>query len=332
MKKLIILGFMLMLMTSLVAAVDYGTDTLNYWKFNGDLTDETGNQDISDNAGNETYLTGILYQGVYDGGINAIEITSGFTIAGLKTIDYWFYANSTDPNAEVIIESDTDDTFAPYLFRKSGNNWTYEHIIAQDGGAVDCNIVGSIIVTNDSWNHHILTINGTHAIGYFNGVEYVNQACAAIIDDNDTYIYVAGIIDNILLSATNYEPADVTSAYNSGAGVEYNVTPCAENWTQSLGACVSSHQLITYADENSCGTNTTLPGDNGSTQTCGTSSSTNGKTRYVEEQQIPLPEEITAETTTKSNNTTTILVITAAFLGAYLLTTQGLKPRRKRRK
>lgn len=44
---------------------------------------------------------------------------------------------------------------------------------------------------------------------------------------------------------------------------------CTENWQPNYGTCqINDTQIKTYTDQNACGTNTTLPGDNGTEVSC----------------------------------------------------------------
>jgi len=43
---------------------------------------------------------------------------------------------------------------------------------------------------------------------------------------------------------------------------------CEENWISSITKCTDNQRVLTYTDSNSCGTNITLPADNGTTQAC----------------------------------------------------------------
>lgn len=220
MKKTMYVGVLaLLLMVSSVMAVDYQTDTMDYWKLDGTLVDEAGNYDFGHQSTNASYITGLLGQAVIDDGISGLY-AEPISIEGLQTVDFWFYPESSPSLGywEVYIEADTADTLVIYF----DDSLDYEIDLYADATAESCSYADSLTVVEDEWNHFVFTINGTNATAYMNGVEFLNEPCLVEFADNDTYLlFQGGSYDNILLSSASYTASDVTSSYNGGAGTDF---------------------------------------------------------------------------------------------------------------
>ena len=222
MKKIITL-MMIFLMVGVVSAIDYETDTMNYWKFNGDFTDDSGNFDLGNlSFGSAQFVDGILGQAVYEDVYGVGNTDSIFNTTGLKTIDTWLYVNESS-GQEIFITFQNSEEFTFEAQQDTTTVFDYTWTIGTDTGSCqfDTGSYPQITLVDGAFNHFVFVLDGTNAVMYINGVEILNELCTSDFTYDDTNPELYYVIDNMILLNEAYVLADVTASYNSGNGLDF---------------------------------------------------------------------------------------------------------------
>ena len=225
MRKIIISITLMLLIIGTVSAIDYTTDTMNYWKYNGDYTDETTNHDL-ETFGETIFVDGILGQAFFEEG-EGIGTQGDFNASGLKTLDSWFWVlENGSSTQEIYLEISSGDEFNLLITPETSTLWDYDINLYTDSG--NCGFDSGSYpqftsINDDEFNHFVFVINGTNFIIYINGVEEFNELCnATYTDDSATSnVDIFFTADNLILLSEAYTPADVTASYNGGSGTEF---------------------------------------------------------------------------------------------------------------
>lgn len=236
--------------------LNYSTDTMHYWRFDGNLNDSIGDSDMV--AGDEGFVPGLIEEACKLGLIYQPDALP-FDLTGMRTYDVWFYANNTGPDytAMLIIESDAADTLNIILYGGSTSlRGSLEISVYANNEAEDCSFgpqnVSSYIVWDD-WNHFVLTFDGVTKDIYLNNQLVDSSACAGTFTDNDTYLTIGESgsfpFDNFIMLSEPYSAADVNYSYNGGAGRDFFAPACSPSWE-----CVGYEDCIEPAVNASCDT------------------------------------------------------------------------------
>jgi hypothetical protein len=233
MKKILILLSVMMILTMsmAMAVVDYPTDTINYWKFDGTLLDEVDSKAMSGG----TFTTGILNQGVVTGALRYLYLNEPFVGSELKTIEFW--ADPADGSFGPDFSTPSDDYIIMQMTYVSPNNYNFRYVLGVSDSPV-CN-GGTIPITlNEGFNHFVAGTTPTGASVWLNNVEIMDISCGAVnLPDTNWQIYIGNdntVYDNLVFSRAEYDSSDVAYSYNSGAGVEYILTSNTEPVINSI--------------------------------------------------------------------------------------------------
>lgn len=195
-------------------------------------------------------------------------------IIGMNHTSLRFYMEQSTEISEVRLRAEANDTSNPEI----NDCWTNNASIGCDGTAKwVCNITDDVDVNNVDF-----TINGVNYTAIKNDTQWYYSI---------TFIDVGTIIENLTLTDVYaYDLLNNLNHTTQNETIEHTCIICIENWVAQLGSCLTNDtQFKTYNDNNTCGTNDTLPADNGTyvfcdycyedlQQTLGECNSTNNQT------------------------------------------------------
>ena len=255
---------------------------------NNNFSSSTGIGEQNNNGSINT--NGILSDARYCDG--TVHIENNFNMSplhnGLFSTNFWIKLNSTDTSATSIMGYYGVDTW--FMIWKNpvsdlmGWGWySATSTYGAEGYFQNADLFDD--------NYHMITftkidedINNIKA--YFDGEEQtftINPLSELQYPFNDTLNwFICGrnhasswglsemSIDELGYWHKELNITNILDLYNNGIGLPYdnftgNITPpCTEDWIQINGSCIiNDTYLITYYDNNSCGTTINLPPDNG---------------------------------------------------------------------
>ena len=220
------------------------SNLVGYWRFEGDFTDSSGNNNNGTAVGNTVLATnGKVGNGSaeFDGTGDYLNVGAFPAIEGLSnvTVSLWMYSHGNGQQG---------------LFAKYNSNgftsafWTddriYFDIVNMTSGRISTN---PNIYLYNNWNHIVYVNDNTHSRIYINGVEVQSGAVNQVIPTDGTDFYIGmykdasseysfdGLIDEFAVWNESLSPAEVRSLY---AGQNANFTELSSNWTPQWNSLV----------------------------------------------------------------------------------------------
>lgn len=270
MKKTIILGLLIILLSSFVSA-DLDTGVVHYYTFDGDADDSLGTANGTVNGATQT-PSGIIGTAYYFDGVNDY-IDSNFLPSdfasqnGDWSVSFWINSNESSPGGNDMVYGAYTAAASDYVQANWQSAGTMRNAIGHD--ATVNGVITTTALNTGSWYHVVYTYDGSnynHSV-YVNGVYEASTvtdpgAYSASIDlffgarnsDGSPGIYFNGILDEMAFWQNNtLQQSDVTELYNSGAGKQYpfsvansitatavDVDPEIEDSTTTLNLTITS--------------------------------------------------------------------------------------------
>jgi hypothetical protein len=219
-----------------------------YWKLDessGDASDATGNGNTLTNT-NVTYNAGIINNGATFSSITNTLLhadNASLSITGAMTINVWFkFAHATPTQAYNVLVN---------KYTAAGSQRSYQFYLTYSGGAyymswyVSANGASAggldYLMSNMGTGWHMYTVSLTPSTNmkfYLDGTllnTYTTSIPSGIYDGTAIFYvgnnvpdgFADGTIDELGLWSRALTDAEVTSLYNSGAGLAYPLSPAS---------------------------------------------------------------------------------------------------------
>lgn len=214
------------------------TDNLvSYWKLDessGNAGDSVGSNDLTNNN-TVTYSLGKINNGGDFVAANSESFTaSGFPsmTGGVHSVAFWFKADVIDGAARF-----------PYILRNVADNANYYIYVYQNGGVNKIALASwngsgqtgfdsAATISTGTWYHFVGVFNGASSIIYLNGSSDATGSTLTINSGTDLNIgansgasFYDGMIDEVGVWNRVLTSDEVSTLYNSGAGLQYPFTP-----------------------------------------------------------------------------------------------------------
>jgi len=213
------------------------TNLVSYYKF-----DENTGTTVGDSVGSNTgtwdgspsgqWTTGKINSGGYiDGNLNHVTIPDSpsldFTTA--VSISCWIYKSDLAGNRDIISKrSAWGTTSIPFELTTDGTNISWRVI----GNSTYPTLNASLVI--NTWYHIVATWDGTTQYIYVNGSSIGSTSRTGTITTNTTAVEIGmlpgggenflGTIDEVGIWSRALTSTEVTTLYNSGAGLQYPFT------------------------------------------------------------------------------------------------------------
>lgn len=214
------------------------TNLVSYWKFDS----SNSNDSVTTNNGTDTsitYGTGIIGNGsVYNGTTSKITLPSvAWGIATNYSLQSWIKTTIiTNTNAQIFCNDSPTLSKRIWQFGLAAGttSQSIRFIRFDSTNTLVTNISGTTQVNDGLWHHVICTFDS--AVGskvYIDGTSNASDAvttangnAAAValfggIDSGSTSAFWNGTLDEIAIWNRTLSSTEVTSLYNSGAGLQY---------------------------------------------------------------------------------------------------------------
>lgn len=165
-----------------------------------------------------TYVTGKTGQaGSFDGSASKIQTAIDGPLGNApRSVSCWFFRNSGN-SAIVRYGVNANTNFFQIGVTASNRFRVYT-------GAVD---IIDTAITAGAWHHAVVTYDGTTTSAYIDGAAPITSAATintlsgnAVLGHGPTYGYMIGLIDSVAIWGRELASGEVTTLYNSGAGLE----------------------------------------------------------------------------------------------------------------
>ncbi len=223
---------------------DYPTDYIGYWRFEGNVNDETRNNNgilyRGSSPGTGTYETGVFEQALRLNGVDEyVNVGSGSTdITKNITVSAWFNTNKNQRQAIVARGSvnavPLNQQYNLWLDLPSG----YIQFVVSDGGSNYKASTSPFFVQMSTWYHAVGIWDGTKVHLYINGV-LKNSANASFESMNqrsdNTLIgskgagsyFFNGTLDEVMIYSRALNESEIQQIYCNQGGGDINPGLCS---------------------------------------------------------------------------------------------------------
>jgi hypothetical protein len=206
-----------------------------YWRFNdatgtalADATTNGNNGTWSGTLGNAQWGTGrLLGGGVFNGTDRIVTVPAAapLDVSTALTIALWLNPGATQVGFATPLAKS-----GAYWLEGSGTGNNQYTFFLNNGADRQ---VGFVQLAASTWNHLVLSYDGTTAVCYLNGVAAATAAVASPVTVNTNALvlgnrpgftrFFAGVLDELGIWSRALAPEEVASVYNAGAGAAYGI-------------------------------------------------------------------------------------------------------------
>jgi hypothetical protein len=211
------------------------TDNLQAFYKLSDLSDSSGNNRTLTNNGNVSFASGKLGNaGVFDGSNYFSNANLNLNGAEAATCSVWFKGPEQGDQKIIVSKWNEWGISSQFVMTKTSLDDIRLLLLNQNGSYVEAN-AGSFIV--DEWNHAIFAYNGSEVKFFLNGNLQDTQSFSGGLLNSDAIFAIGtsqeglglqewtGQIDAVGIWNRALSDAEVAELYNSGTGLELDITP-----------------------------------------------------------------------------------------------------------